>query len=52
MGVVFWFLIVLGLVLLWFVCSFAFPAIGRFFGRLYKDAVDAMNEEDKQENEK
>lgn len=51
MGVVFWFLVVLGLILLWFVLSFAFRWIGKVFGKLYQDAVDAINEEDEKENE-
>lgn len=42
----FWILVLLGLVLLWFLLSFLFKPLGKFFGRLWSDAMEAMNEDD------
>ena len=44
------FLIVVGAILLWVICSFLYKPIGRFFNRLFKDAKYAMFEETKDEN--
>lgn len=45
----FYLLVFLGIILLWFLLSFLFKPIGRFFHRLWKDAVDAMEEDDNTE---
>ena len=55
MNLAFYIIIILAVVLLWFLLSFTFFPIGRFFHRLGKDAIDEMNREDKKdkkENEK
>ena len=38
------FLILIGGFLLWLICSFLYKPIGRFFGRLADDAIEAMTE--------
>lgn len=43
---VFYFLVTLGLILLWFLLAFMFKPVGRFFHRLWDDAVDAIEEDD------
>ena len=43
---VFWFLILLGVVALWFLLSFAYKGIGRFFKRIFKDSYHAMTSDD------
>ena len=43
---VFWFLIVLGVVALWFLLSFAYKGIGRFFKQIFKDSYDAITSND------
>ncbi len=42
-------LVVISAGLLWLLLSFAFIPFGRFVSRLWKDARDAMSEEDKDE---
>ena len=44
-------LVLLGTVVLWFLLSFVFYPFGRFLYRIWKDAIDEMNKEEK-ENEK
>ena len=44
-------LVVLGAVLLWFLLSFAFKPIGALFTALWKDAIDEIKEENKEEKE-
>jgi len=39
-------LVLLALVLLWFLSSFAFIPLGKLVYRLVKDALDVMNKED------
>lgn len=46
MNPVFYLLIILGAVALWFFLTFVFKPLGKFFIRLYDDAVDVMSEED------
>lgn len=41
---VFIFLIFIGAILLWLLCSFLFIPIGRLSKRIWKDAKDAMND--------
>lgn len=47
----FWLLVILALVLLWFLMSFAFKGIGGFAFKLYKDATDEFKDEKTKENE-
>ena len=47
MNPVFIFLIIIALVALWFLLSFLFVPLGKLIHRVYKDAVDEMNREDK-----
>lgn len=44
-------LVVLGAVLLWFLLSFTFKPIGALFTALWKDAIDEIKEENKEEKE-
>ena len=39
-------LILLGVVALWFLASFLYKPLGRFFHRVGKDAIDELTEED------
>ena len=45
MNVAFWLLVVLALIVLWFLCSFLYKAIGGLFLCIFGDAVDIMSEE-------
>lgn len=44
-------LILIGAVVLWFLLSFAFYPLGRLIYRIWKDACDEMNREDKNNKE-
>lgn len=46
------FLILIGAVILWFLLSFVFYPLGKFVYRIWKDANDEMNREDKEKEEK
>ena len=48
---VFWFLIIIILIALWFLLGFLFKPIGGLFKKIFKDTVEIMNEEDKEEKE-
>lgn len=39
-------LVLLALVALWFLCSFAFYPLGRLLSRIWKDAKDEINRQD------
>jgi hypothetical protein len=43
---VFWFLVVLGIIAIWFLLAFAYKGIGRFFKRIFKDSYDAITKKD------
>lgn len=43
-------IVLIVLVVLWFLLSFAFRPLGKFVYRIWKDADDAMNKEDEKEN--
>lgn len=43
---VFWFLVVLALIALWFLLSFVYKGVGRFFKQIFKDSVEAIVKED------
>lgn len=47
----FYVLVILGLVLLWFLLSFLFRPVGKFFYRLWNDVADVMNENDNNKKE-
>ena len=44
------FLVVIGCIALWFLLSWLYKPVGRFFYRIYKDAVDELtdNKENKE----
>lgn len=52
MNPVFIFLVLLGTFLVWLTFSFLYQPIGRLFGRLIKDAKEAMEDEPIKENNK
>lgn len=52
MNPVFVILVLLGVIILWFLLSFAFRPFGRFIYQIWKDAIDEMNKEDKEEKER
>lgn len=52
MNPVFVFLVILVAVAIWFLLSFAFRPIGRFFYRIWKDAVDEINRNEESEEKK
>lgn len=49
---VFYILVILAAILLWFLLSFMFKPMGKLGHRIWQDAVDAMNEDDENENKK
>lgn len=49
MNPVFVFLVIVSVVAVWFLLSFAFRPIGRFFYRIWKDAIDEINKNDESE---
>lgn len=49
MGLAFYIIVGIGLVLLWFTLSFLFKPVGRFFYRLWSDAEEAMHDDDNTE---
>ena len=51
MNPVFIFLVLIGLAAVWFLLSFSFKPIGRFFCRIWKDAADEINEKNENESE-
>ena len=46
---VFTILIILGVIILWFLCSSLYRPLGKFVGRIINDARDAMDDEPKNE---
>lgn len=46
----FYILVILAVILLWFLLSFIFKPLGKLGYRLWKDAKDAMTEEDKNDD--
>ena len=48
---VFIFLVLIGLAAVWFLSSFLYKPIGRFFCRIWKDATDEINEENESNKE-
>ncbi len=50
--IAFYILVLLAAILLWFLLSFAFKPLGKLGYRLWKDAKDAITEEDKNEDKK
>ena len=46
MNPVFVLIVIVSAVILWFLLSFAFKPIGRLFYRIWKDAVDKMNDKE------
>ena len=49
---VFYILVFIVAILLWFLLSFMFKPMGKLGHRIWKDAVDAMNEDDENKNKK
>lgn len=47
----FYILVILALVAFWFLASFLFKPLGKLGWRIWKDAADAINEEDKENKE-
>ncbi len=47
---VFWLLVVLAAAILWVLLSSVFVPLGKLVSRIWKDAVDAMQEENPGEN--
>lgn len=43
-------IVLIVLVALWFLLSFAFRPLGKFLHSIWKDAMDAMSNEDEKEN--
>lgn len=49
---IFWFLVVIGLFLVWLIASFCFKPLGKLANRLWGDAQRAMSEIDENNNDK
>lgn len=52
MNPVFIILVIIGAIVLWFLLSFIFFPLGALVYRIWKDAIDEMDREDKIEKEK
>lgn len=46
MNFVFWLLVIIALIILWFLLAFTFRPIGRFFYRVWKDAIEEIEKKD------
>ena len=46
MNPIFWILVIISLILLWFLLAFLFKPIGTFFYRIWKDAIDEIENKD------
>lgn len=46
MNPIFWILVIISLILLWFLLAFLFKPIGNFFYRIWKDAIDEIENKD------
>ena len=52
MNPVFWLLIILAAVALWFLLAFVFYPLGRFLWRIVSDAIEELNKDDKNNDER
>lgn len=52
MNPVFIFLVLLGVILLWFLLAFAYKPLGKVIYRIGKDAMDEINKDETKETEK
>lgn len=52
MNIVFWLLVVITLVLVWFLMSFAFKGIGGFFLTLFNDAKKEIQDDEPEKSKK
>lgn len=50
MNPVFWLLILIGLILLWFIISFAFIPLGRLLLKKWNKTIEILNKEIEKEN--
>lgn len=46
---VFYFLIIVGLVVLWFLLTFTFKPIGRFLSKIFSDTKNTLKDKEKEE---
>jgi len=51
MNIAFYILVILVATALWFLCSFLFKPLGKFFTKIFKDTKDIINEQDEKEKE-
>lgn len=51
MNPVFWLLVILGAVALWFLGSFLFYPLGKYFWRLWNDTLDNIEKDDKEKDD-
>lgn len=51
MNIAFYILVILAATALWFLCSFLFKPLGKFFTKIFKDTKDIINEQDEKEKE-
>lgn len=51
MNPIFVFLVVIGVVILWFLLAFAFRPLGKIVRKIWMDAVNEINKEDVEERE-
>ena len=52
MNLVFWFLIILGLIISWFLISFVFIPLGSVFVKKWNSTIEIINKETNNEEEK
>lgn len=48
MNIVFWILTVAFLIFIWFILAFLFQPLGKFFRRVWDDAIEEIKKEDEE----
>lgn len=48
---VFYFLVILGAIIFWFLCSFLYRPLGGYFKHIFKDSYNAITKEDNEKKE-
>ena len=51
MNIVFWLLVIMGLIILWFTISYMFPTIGESVLEQWEETMEILNNEENEEEE-
>ena len=52
MNPVFWFLVIVGLIILWFMISYVFPSVGETVLEQWEETMEILNDTEEYEEEK